>query len=99
MWVLRCPSSRGNRPNHIIRCKRPSNPLQLELAYWLDFDGIFNRDQHTRADKDLSRLGLVAEPRGYVRDGSDGRIVKTALEADVPSVAKPWAMPMPKPMS
>jgi hypothetical protein len=38
------------------------DPLQLELTDGLDLNGILDRDQHTRASQDLSRLGLVAEP-------------------------------------
>jgi hypothetical protein len=38
--------------------------------------------QHAGADENLTRLGFVAEARGDVRNGPDGGIVKSALEAD-----------------
>jgi hypothetical protein len=38
--------------------------LQLELADWLDFDGVLDFRQHTSTDEDLSRFGFVAEVGG-----------------------------------
>jgi hypothetical protein len=44
--------------------QRPPDPLQCELTHRLDLHGVLDRRKHTRADKDLSGLSLVAEPRG-----------------------------------
>jgi hypothetical protein len=55
-------------------------------------------DRYARTNEDLSWLGLIAKARGDVRDGPDCGIIKSAFEA-VASVANPWAMPIPKPMS
>ena len=85
--------------DHVVSRQRPSDPLQLELADWLDFDGVLDFRQHASTDEDLSRFGLVAEPRRKIGDLADGRVVETALEPMVPSVAKPCAMPMPNPIS
>jgi hypothetical protein len=50
--------------NHIISRQRPPNPFQLELADRLDSDGVLDLRQHSGADEDLSRLGLIAKARG-----------------------------------
>jgi hypothetical protein len=71
-----------NDAENVVSRQRPPNPFQLELAGWLYLDGMLDLRQHPRTDEDLSWLGLVAEPRGDVRHGPDGGIVKSALEAD-----------------
>jgi hypothetical protein len=54
--------SGSNRANHVVSRQRPPDPLQLELPHWLDFHGVLYFYQHSRADEDLTRFGLVAEP-------------------------------------
>jgi hypothetical protein len=44
-----------------MRRQRPSDPLQLELADWLDLHGILDLRQHAWADEDLPWFGLIAE--------------------------------------
>ena len=68
--------------DHIIRRERPPDPLQLELADWLDLHGVFDLRQHSRADEDLPRLGLVAEARGDIGHCADGGIVEASFKAD-----------------
>ena len=50
---------------------------RLEFAHWLDSDGILDLHQHSRANEDLTRFGLVTQPRGDVGHRADGRIVKS----------------------
>jgi hypothetical protein len=79
------PSLRGYRlqnRQHIIRRQRPPDPLQLELADWLDLDGVLDLRQHTRTNQDLSRLGFIAKPRGNIGHRPDGRVIEAPLEAD-----------------
>ena len=68
--------------DHVVRRQRPPDPLQLELADWLDRHGVLDLCQHARTDEDLSWLGLVAQARGHVGYGADGGVIKAALEAD-----------------
>ena len=79
-----CPISDVRRysGDYVVSRKRPPNPLQLELTDWLDFDGILYGHQHTRADENLSRLCLIAEPLGDVRDRSDSGVVEAPLKAN-----------------
>ena len=46
---------------HIVSRQRPPDPLELELTDWFDPHGVLDLGQHSRADKYLPRLGLVAE--------------------------------------
>ena len=71
-----------NSGHHIVRRQRPPDPLQLELAHWLDLHGVLDLHQHSRTDEDLPRLGFVAKPRGDVGNGADGGVVEAALKAD-----------------
>ena len=75
--------------NDIVRRHRRPDPLQLELADWLDLHGVTDLCQYPRTNEDLSWLGLIAKPGGDVRNGPDGGIVKSALEADSPKRSKP----------
>ena len=75
-------TSRGHCAKHVVSRQWPSDALQLELADWLDFDGILYGHQHTRADENLSRLCLIAEPLGDVRDRSDSGVVEAPLKAN-----------------
>ena len=68
--------------NHIVRRQRPPDPLQLELADWLDLHGILDLHQHSRTDEDLPRLGFIAKPRGDVGYRADGGVVEAAFKAD-----------------
>src|SRR5580693_5233601 len=65
--------------DHIVSRQGPPDALQLELAYGLDLHGILDLRQHSRANEDLPRLGLVAEARGHVRYRPDGCIVEAPL--------------------
>ena len=67
--TLRLVSDSGNRceknisrssGDHIVRRQRPPDPLQLELAHWLDLHGILDLRQHSRADEYLPWLGFIA---------------------------------------
>src|ERR1700735_2230432 len=73
---------RNHGSNHIVRRQWPPDPLQLELADWLDLHGVLDLSQDTRTNEDLPRLGFIAEARGHVRYRPDGGIVEAALEAD-----------------
>jgi len=68
--------------DHIVRRQWPPDPLQLELAQWLDPYGLLDLCEHARTYQDLSRLGFIAEPRGDIGHGPDGGIVEAALKAD-----------------
>ena len=68
--------------NHIVSRQRPPDPLQLELTYGLDRHGILDLRQHPRTDEDLSRLRLVAQPRGDVGHRANSCVIKASLEAD-----------------
>ena len=72
----------GCGSDHIVSRQWPPDPLQLELTDGLNLYGVLDLHQHSRADEDLSRLGLIAQPRGDVRHRADGGVVKPALEAD-----------------
>jgi hypothetical protein len=48
--------------DHVVSRQRPPDPLQLELTHWFDLHGVLNFGQHSRADEDLPRLRLVAQP-------------------------------------
>jgi hypothetical protein len=50
----------GYRCKHIVRRQGTPDPLQLELAHQLDLYSSFDLYEHTGADQDLPRLGLVA---------------------------------------
>jgi hypothetical protein len=63
MWHAK-HTSRGHGADHVVSRQRPSNPLQLEFADWLDAYGVLDFRKHTSTDEDLSRLGFVAKPRG-----------------------------------
>ena len=63
--------------DHVIRRRRPPDPLQLELADWLDLYGVLNLHQYSRADEDLSGVGLVAQPRSDVGYRANGGVVET----------------------
>ena len=68
----------------IARCtpQRPPDPLQRELIHRLDLHGVLDFHQHSRANEDLTWLGIIAEARGHVRYRADSGVVKPALEAD-----------------
>ena len=69
----------ANGANHIVRRQRSPDPLQLELADWLDLYGVLDFHQYPRTDENLSWLGFVAEPRGDVGNGADGGVVEAPL--------------------
>ena len=69
----------ANGANHIIRRQRSPDPLQLELADWLDLYGVLDFHQYPRTDENLSWLGFVAKPRGDVGNGADGGVVEAPL--------------------
>jgi hypothetical protein len=73
---------RNHGSNHIVRRQRPPNPLQLELADWLDLHGVLDLHQHARTDEDLTRLGFVAKARSDVGNGADGGVVEPAFKPD-----------------
>ena len=74
--------------NDIVRRHRPPDPLQLELADWLDLHGVLDLHQNSRADQDLSWLGLIAKTGGDIGHRADSGIVKPALEANRPERSK-----------
>jgi hypothetical protein len=41
--------------------------------------GVLDLHQHSRADEDLPRFGLIAKTRGNVRNRPDGRIIEASL--------------------
>ena len=57
-------------------------PLERELPHRLDCHGTLYSHQHARTDEYLTRLGLVAKPRGYVGYRPDGGVVEASLKAD-----------------
>jgi hypothetical protein len=65
----------------IVSRQRPPDPLQLELADRLDFHGMLDLHQNSRADEDLSWLGLIAKTGGHVRHRTDG-IVEASFKTD-----------------
>jgi hypothetical protein len=76
-----CSQTSRDGRHHIVRRKRPPDPLQLELTHRLDLHGVLDLCQHSRADEDLSGLGLVAQARGDVRYRADSGVVEV-LQAD-----------------
>ena len=68
--------------DHIVRRQRPPDPLQLELADWLDLHSVLDFRQHPRTNEDLSWLGFIAKPRGNIGYRADSGIVEATLEAD-----------------
>ena len=93
------PQPEANGGKHIVRRQRPPDPLQLELAYGIDFHGVLDFRQHSRADEDLPWLGFIAEPRGNIGYRPDGGIVEASFKPDGAERGNPCAIPMPKPMS
>src|SRR5262249_22194307 len=71
---------RHHRGKHVIRRQRSPDPLQRELTDWLDLYDMLDGHQHTRADQDLPRLGLIAQPRR--RYCPDSGVVEPPLEAN-----------------
>src|SRR5262252_1239062 len=69
-------------PEHVICCQRTSNTLERKLAHRLDRDGVSDRRENARADEDLTGLGFVAKPRGYVGYRANCGIVEAPLEPD-----------------
>ena len=67
---------------HVRRCQRTSNTLERKLTHRLDRDRVFDRRENTRTDQDLTGLGFVTKPRGYVGYCADCGIVEAPLEAD-----------------
>jgi hypothetical protein len=43
---------------------------------------VLDLHQHSRADEDLTRLGLIVQPRGDVGYRADSGVVEPTLEAD-----------------
>ena len=78
---------------------KESNTLQRKLTHRLDFHDILDLHEHPRANQDLPWLRFVAKPRGDIGYRPYRGIVEASLNPIVPSVAKPCAMPMPKPIS
>ena len=70
----------SQRRNHIVRRQRPPNSLQHKLTYRLDLHDILDLHQHSRANEDLPRLGLIAKTRGNIRYGPDGGVIEPPLE-------------------
>jgi hypothetical protein len=68
--------------NHVVRRQRPPDPLQLELADWLNLHGVLDLRQHPRTNQDLPRLGFIAKPRSNIGYRPDGGVVEASLEAD-----------------
>ena len=75
-------SLHGCGSDHIVRRQGPPDPLQLELTNWLDLHGVLDLHQYPGTDENLSWLGFVAKPRGYIGHRPDSGIVEPALEAD-----------------
>src|SRR6516164_3974031 len=67
---------------HVIRCQRTSNTFERKLTHRLDRDRVFDRRENARTDQDLTGLGFVAKPRGYVGYRADSGIVEAPLEPD-----------------
>jgi hypothetical protein len=84
----RLSSSRRNSTEHIVRRQRASNALERELAHRLDLHGALDLHQHSRADQDLSWLGLIAKTGGDVGHCADGGIIEASLKADGPERGK-----------
>src|SRR5687767_10739086 len=68
-------------PDDVERGHRLDEPFQHELADGLRLDQRVERAHQPPRDQDLTRLGLAAQPRGKVRDGTDGAVVQPSLEA------------------
>ena len=68
--------------DYIVCRQGPPDPLQLELAHGFDLHGVLDFHQHSRADEDLTWLGFVAEPGGYIGHRPDSGVVEPALEAN-----------------
>jgi hypothetical protein len=52
--------------DHIISRQGSPDALQLELTERLNLYGVLDLRQHARTNQDLSRLGLIAKPRGNI---------------------------------
>ena len=67
---------------HIVSRQGPPDPLEHKLTHRLDLHSSLDLHQHSRADEDLTRLCLIAQPRGDVGYRPDGGVVEASLEAD-----------------
>ena len=80
--IVSCPQASRDGTDHVVSRQRPPDALQLELTDRLNRHGVLNLCQNPSADQDLSGLGLVAQTRGDIRNGSDGVIVCEAATSD-----------------
>src|SRR5262249_31012806 len=46
--------------DNTVSRQRPPDPLQLELAHWLDFHRVLDLHQHARADENLPTPALIS---------------------------------------
>jgi hypothetical protein len=79
----------ANGANHIVRRQWPPDPLQLELAHGLDLHGVLDLRQYSRADEDLTRVGLIAKARGNIGYGPDSGIIEPPFKSNGAERGKP----------
>ena len=60
----------------------PGEALQLEVAHKLGLYQAFNRSVDPLTNEDLSGSRVVAQSAREIRDGADGPVVPTPLEAN-----------------
>jgi hypothetical protein len=53
-----------------------------KAAHWLDFHGVLDLHQHPRANEDLTRLCLIAQPRGDVGHNTNCRVVEASFKTN-----------------
>ena len=72
------------RPEQQLHYKPPGAAVSPErkLAHGLDLHGILDLRQHSRADEDLTWLGLIAKARGNIGHRPNSGIVETAFKPD-----------------
>jgi hypothetical protein len=67
---------------YVVSRQRTPDTLERKFANGLDCDSILDRHQDTRADEDLTGLGLIAKPRCDIGYRSDGSIIETSFKPD-----------------
>src|SRR5262245_51961672 len=65
-----------------MRAHWSADTLEREFPDRFDSHGFLYGHQYARTDQDLTRLRLVAQPRGDIRHRADSRIIEAPFEAD-----------------